>query len=48
VREFNDLHQEDLQLPPAARRGTSLLLAARRWAPSVFADLERVGRGSRG
>jgi DNA-binding Xre family transcriptional regulator len=48
VREFNDLHREDLQLPPAARRGTSLLLAARRWAPSVFADLERVARGSRG
>jgi DNA-binding Xre family transcriptional regulator len=48
VREFNDLHQEDLQLPPAARRGTSLLLATRRWAPSIFADLERVGRGQRG
>jgi len=45
VREFNDLHREDLQLPPGARRGTSLLLAARRWAPSVFADLERVRRG---
>lgn len=45
VREFNELHQEDLQLPPGARRGTSLLLAARRWAPSVFADLERERRG---
>jgi len=45
VRKFNELHQEDLQLPPATRRGTSMLLAVRRWAPSVFADLERTRGG---
>jgi DNA-binding Xre family transcriptional regulator len=45
VREFHELHREDLQLPPATRRGTSMLLAVRRWAPSVFADLERSRGG---
>ena len=41
VREFNELHQEDMRLRSDERHGTSILLAMRGWELSVFADLHR-------
>lgn len=43
VREFNELHQEDIRLPPNERHGVSILLATRGWELSVFSDLRREG-----
>ena len=41
VREFNELHQEDVRLSAEKRQGMSVLLAIRGWELSVFADLHR-------
>ena len=41
VREFNELHLEDIHLRSNERHGISMLLAIRGWELSVFADLHR-------
>ena len=43
-RRFADLHERDLALPMAMRRGTGLLLALREWEPPGFAALRRTDK----
>jgi transcriptional regulator with XRE-family HTH domain len=44
VRDFAELHREDVALPLAERHGMSLLLATRPWEPRAFRDLRRANR----
>jgi transcriptional regulator with XRE-family HTH domain len=41
AREFSELHNNDLRLPPAERSATSLLVGVRHWELQAFADLRR-------
>jgi transcriptional regulator with XRE-family HTH domain len=41
AREFSELHNNDLKLPPSERSAMSLLVAIRHWELQVFADLRR-------
>jgi arsenate reductase-like glutaredoxin family protein len=41
AREFSELHNNDLKLPPSERSAMSLLVAIRHWELQVFVDLRR-------
>ncbi len=41
AREFSELHNNDLKLPPSERSAMSLLVAIRHWELQAFADLRR-------
>lgn len=41
AREFSELHNEDLRLPPSERSAMSLLVAIRHWELAEFAKLRR-------
>ena len=41
--EFAEMHRQDLALPLAQRRGSSMLLAIRPWEPRAFRVLHRAG-----
>jgi len=41
AREFSELHNNDLKLPPSERSAMSLLVAIRHWELQAFVDLRR-------
>jgi arsenate reductase-like glutaredoxin family protein len=41
AREFSELHNNDLKLPPSERSAMSLLVAIRHWELQAFIDLRR-------
>jgi hypothetical protein len=41
LREFSDLHREDMKLPREERHGSSILLAIRSWDLRNFGNLRR-------
>lgn len=41
AREFSELHNDDLRLPPSERSAVSLLVAIRHWELQAFAELRR-------
>jgi len=41
VREFSELHNEDVRLPPAQRQNMTMLVAIRHWELQAFTEMRR-------
>jgi transcriptional regulator with XRE-family HTH domain len=41
VKEFSELHNDDVRLPPAQRKNMTMLVAIRHWELQAFTDLRR-------
>jgi hypothetical protein len=41
AREFSDLHNDDVRLPPSQRLNMTMLVAIRHWELQAFTELRR-------